>query len=235
VKVLNRLHLHTRRYYALVASLPHLAWVEKLASLPISREQLDLRLQMLHPDDHAQALRMERFLEWEYHKPEFTDADHLAAYQALVAECENDVIAEVLEHRLQVRTVMAALRRRRCGQLPAAGVVWGLGEWQVRIERRWDVADFGLTATFPWLPRAQLCLDQQDPVELQRLLTRVVWTHLDRISQKQDFSFDLVLVYLFKWDIARRWLAHDGQAAVENYRQLLNSALGNHQKIYAGT
>lgn len=60
----------------------------------------------------------------------------------------------------------------------------------------------------------------------------VVWHHLSRLGEGRHFVFDALLVYIFKWDIVRRWLTYGEEQAVERFEQLLEEAIRDHAPLF---
>ncbi len=108
-----------KRYYTLVASLPALP--PRLATartrrLPINRERLRERLCMLDPPDFEVIQQAEDFLEWHRQPVERTDGEVVAWHRKIVEGPYPRTLKEMVDERLSLRTLMAALRRRHLGR-----------------------------------------------------------------------------------------------------------------------
>jgi hypothetical protein len=69
-------------------------------------------------------------------------------------------------------------------------------------------------------------------LELERLLMTVVWNTVDRTAQTDPFGFDVVLAYLFKWDIVKRWLSYERAAARERFDELVTEVMGERGRLF---
>ena len=223
-----------RPYYTLIASLPPLPRFDRAKALPINPERLEARLRMLEPEDASVAERAQDFLRWQRQPMTRTDAWVVRRYRELMAEVANPTLRAMIDYRLQLRTVMAALRRRTRGLgPPRPGENWGAGPFVRWIEQHWQAPDFDLGAVYPWVAEARRLHEVGETLELERLLMGMVWDHLTRLEDGRVFTFDAVLIYLFKWDILRRWLAHDVAGAAARFEALVDRTLGEHGRLFA--
>lgn len=224
------------RYYTLIGSLPYLPHFEQAEHLPINRQRLDRRLTLLHPEDRATVRRVEAILSWQTDPTGRGDAALIADYTQLRATLIDRAVIRMLDHPLEVRTIVGALRRRALGRpAPEPGEAWGIGPWVTRIERQWQRPDFGLASALPWLPRARARLECDDQEGLERLLMGEIWLVLDRIEEAHRFSFAGVLAYLGKWDIVKRRLQATCDVAAARLDALTCEALGEHAALFSGS
>lgn len=221
------------QYYTLVTSLPHLPRFDRAKRLPINREQLEQRLLMLSDADAAVVQLAERFLNWQHQPIERTDEEMVAFHQKVLAASDNPVLHEMIGFRMDMRTVLAALRRRRRGEgPPASDAAWGIGALVQDIWRHWHDSFFRLESRFPWLPEVARLLDEDESLELERRTMNIVWDHLGQIVDFNGFGFDVVLAYLFRWDITARWLSYEPKAAAERFERLVTEAIGNDAVLF---
>lgn len=202
-----------RAYVTLVASLPHLARFDRMTTLPISRERLLDRLEMLHPDDREAVDAAFEFLAWQRQPADRSDGDILTAYEALRARDPHGALSALAEYRLLVRTLMAALRRSVSGRPFPRSARWGLDPWASHVLAHRDHPHFRLQGHFPWIVAAREMLERGDSIGVEHLTMRLVWDHIEARGLDVRFDFDSVLAYLFRWDIVQRWLCHDASAA----------------------
>lgn len=214
-----------QRYYTLIASLPYLPPVTRAKVLPLSRQVLDSRLTLLEPADRALTARAEQFLEWQHQSALIMDREILDQYRMLVHDLGHPALVDIIEQRMTIRSLMAAVRLRQRG-IPPPESPWALPVLQAELERQWQRPDFGMAHRYPWLPGACRLYTSGQAMALQTLLTEVVWHYLSAWEHKHDFTFDQVLVYLFKWDILQRWLSYDESAARRQFRNLADAASG---------
>jgi len=220
-----------RRYYQLVASLPALADFRRTRLLPMSRRRLEERLSLLHGDDLEELMRAERLISWHRQPVSRTTEEIVAMYDEVVAKNRNRELRNVVDFRMNMRTVIVALRLKRRGKAAPPGR-WGTGPYTRMIESRWTEAEFGLGAVFAWIPEAQAFLDQGDAMELEKLLMGQSWKKLSQISDAHPFGFEQVFAFAYKWDILHRWLSYDAEKARERFEELILEVTSDHQNLF---
>ena len=223
----------SRLYYDLVASLPHLPYFEKAGRNPINRDRLNDRLWMLEPEDRQTVRRAGEFLAWQRQPAARTDEEMAAMYGSFQEESPLPLLRKMAGNRMDQRTIMAALRRKRNGlPKPEKGEIWGVGDWVLAIERNWDAPDFKLASVFPWITEARTLLEAGKALDLDRLLMSEEWKWLDGLAHGNEFSFEALLAYLFKWDILDQWLSYKTEAAKERFEELVAEVTGEHYKLF---
>lgn len=208
------------QYITLMCALPHLGDLFTAKETPCSRSKLEARLKMLEAEDAVLLGEIENLLQWSHHPIERSDAEILAHAKQLLPRLrdKSELLAEVVECRLERRTVIAALRRRHRGQAaPGAGTQWGYGRWLKHIVHYWSDPTFRLEGVCPWLPEAERLLREDATVELERLLLRTKWEYLERAGQGRYFDFEAVVLYVLRWNIINRWTGYSGKAAAERF------------------
>ncbi|MEX1315761.1 MAG: DUF2764 family protein [Synechococcaceae cyanobacterium] len=231
------------RYTTLMASLPPLGGLFEAREPAISRLKLTSRIGLLHPDDRTSLDRATGILSQSL-LPEVgdgqpdgsppavrpaagADALLLADAQRFFREVSNPLLRQLVRHRLDQRTIVAALRRRHRGESePPRGQAWGFGPLVATIERNWSEPTLGLGGLLPWIPEAVRLLENDDLVGLERLLFALIWRELDRVGQGHHFDFEAVVVYLARWSLVERWSNYHAAAAAERFRQLVRDGLG---------
>jgi len=223
----------SREYFDLMASLPALPYFEKAERNPLNRSRLWERLRMLEEEDLGRMRRAAEFLAWQHQPVARTDAKMVALYTNFIRRTCTPLLREMVEYRMNQRTVLAALRRRRKGR-PAPGPeeVWGAGPWTLALRQNWADPDFKLAAVFPWLPEARSLLEAGNAIELDRLLFRKEWRWLESLAMDSEFSIEALLKYLFQWDILDLWLSYDAPAAEERFEELVAEVSGEHYKLF---
>ncbi len=223
----------SRDYFTLVTSLPALPPTFEVARPPISRPRLDVRLRMLHADDHRVASRMEGFLRWARLPLHRKSRDILAAAEALLATSDNAVLAEIVAYRVAVRVLVAALRARRLGRPPPVlERGWREADWAYAVRHRGAQRDFGLGGRFPWLEAFLDRMEAGEPMEAERVLLGSTWRHHRALEPSRPFSFDAVLLYLCRWDICDRWSAYGADGASAVFEHLLQEVLGERSRLF---
>jgi hypothetical protein len=221
------------RYATLLASLPHLKppFVSQLT--PLSRLKLENRLSMLDERDWATLQQIEDVLQRSRQPMERTDADIVAAAQELMQALKSSVLREIVSSRLDYRTIVVALRRRKRGEsAPPPGQPWGYGRWVSHIMRYWNQPAFQLDILFPWVLEANRLLNENDAIGLERLLLKVAWDDLERFSQEHRFDFEAVVIYVLRWDLVARWTSYNREAATKRFAALVDTGLEEFAKVF---
>lgn len=221
-----------RRYYQLVSGLPALPYFRHAGRLPLSQLRLEQRLGLLHPDDAADLDRAAELVAWGRQPISRTTEQIATLYDDAVAGTGSDSLRGVLRFRMNMRTVLVALRLRLHGRTPP-DERWGVGPYVRVIESRWGETDFGLAAVFPWIDEARTHLEQGHAMELEGLLMDQSWRLLSDLSDRNPFGFEQVFGFVFKWDILRRWLSYDAEEATKRFETLILEVTRDHQQLFA--
>ena len=218
----------SRSYYTLVASLPPLPSHFDAERVPITRPRLEERLRMLEPADYVIVDQWDHFVRWDQQVIDRTDEDVDEMYKQLQTEISNSTLWQMIEYRMDVRTIVAAVRRRRVG-LPAPS---GVGQWVEHIRRNYQHPEFQLQERFGWIGKFAACLDTGDAQAAQRLLFESNYQYWARLNQQYTFSFEAVLLYLARWEIIDRWTSRDSQAGQERFHTILTETLGEYAHLF---
>jgi hypothetical protein len=159
---------------------------------------------------------------------ERTDSDVAGRYQRLVAQISNPTLRDLIEWRLDMRTIIAALRRRLSGMGPPSGV----GQWVEKIRRHYQHPTFQLQGRYPWIGRFDQLLRDGRALEAQRLIFEVNYREFDQWNPPDMFSFEALLVYLAKWEIIDRWTSLDEAAGRDRFDTILKETLGEYARLF---
>ena len=220
--------IRSNNYFTLVGSLPSLPPGYDVDRPPINDVRLRERLKMLEPEDADRVDRVANFLVWDRQQVEVTDEDVAERFEELMAGNRHPLVREMISTRLEVRTVMVGLRRRRKGMTPPLGI----RPLAQAIARNWEHPTFKLEHRFPWIAEMDSLLKAGDLTAVQRLLHDIGWRHWGRLSERYSpFSFEAVLLYLIRWEIIYRWTRRDAQAGAEKFEKLVTETLGKHANL----
>ena len=210
----------TTDYVTLNTSLPHLGGLFFLTVQPISRIQLDKRLSILSDDDKGLLLKIENLLQWDHLNDVLGEsgkddkliqkAEELLTLLAL--DNRLGTVVDVVQQRLDLRSIIAALRCRKnslVGGREKDREYGSYGHFDDHIRRHWDSSTFGLEYRFPWIKKAQEHLAEQEIVTLEKLLLDISWKSISVAQQDHTFDFVAVVLYVLKWNIAMRWQSYD--------------------------
>jgi len=212
-------------YVMLVASLPALGPMLGSHRPAISAERLQERLGYLDPADRADLEAMRASLSWSRLDLGESDAHFLGRVDALVARLRSPVLRAAVRDRLEIRTLVAALRRRAMGQeAPPAGERWGYGRFVAVIRANWAQPDFGVARTFPWMTKARERLEAGDAAGLERVVLQAAWNAAARHADGHIFDFEAVALYVMRWSMVDRWSRYDVASATARFSALLDAA-----------
>jgi len=222
------------RYYMLMASLPPLPPYFTSDQTPISRLRLDRRLAMLEPDDREELAEIENLMRWDRLPLDITDREILEQAHDFIPRIRGSTLRDVATWRLEVRTVVAGLRRRTMGRPPPSrGDLWGYGRWVRHVEQQWSSSDFGLGGIMPWVAEFSRLIGENDTLGFERELLGVTWQYMSRAVEGHYFSFEAVALYVLRWDIIARWTAYNGELAQQRFNRLVSEGLGEHAELFA--
>jgi hypothetical protein len=214
-------------YYTLVASLPHLPPHFDVDRLPITRPALEERLESLRPEHQQVLQRLFDFLQWDRQPVDRTDQAMVEAYEHLLQTIHNPLVRELVDHRVDIRTIVSALRRRKAEQSPPIGI----GRLVETIRRNWNHPQFNLARQHPWIVLFQERMDTGDAVGAERVLLQVTWENWARLAADYTFSFEAVLLYLARWSILDRWTSKNAAEGRERFERLVEETLGEYAQL----
>ncbi|MEM7053006.1 MAG: hypothetical protein AAF446_00515 [Pseudomonadota bacterium] len=214
-------------YVMLIASLPRPGPLFVLKQTPMSRFKLEQRLRVLTPE-HAQSLKLvEQVLDWGRLRMHTRDEEVIARTRQALNELESETLCNIVKSRLELRTLIAALRMRAAGRaVPPTSRVWGYGGELARITHNWSAPDFGLSRRYPWLAEADRLIRQGDALALERIILEEAYRDLERRGGLHLFDFEAVVIYVLKWNIVDRWARQNADGASRRFDELTETGLG---------
>lgn len=214
-------------YYTLITSLPALPVHFDVERTPISLPRLEQRLRLLRADHVAIIERFRAFMAWDLQPLQRTDEEVVSEYGKLKENIRHSLVLDMVEHRVNMRTIVGALRRRHHRQPPPIGV----GELVTPIRQHWQAPQFGLQRRHPWIASFDEHMSSGDAVAAERILYEVTWTKWTRAANEYTFSFEAVLLYLARWSIIDRWTSRDAAKGQERFDQLIEDTLGEYANL----
>ena len=214
-------------YYTLLTSLPHIDSLFDSKITPISRIQLDRRLAMLPTADRDTLVKVEQLIHWSHLGEDVKEESLINMAPRLTQELSSPDLKELVNWRLDMRTIVAALRRKAKGDQAPTNTRWSYGSRYAYIRRNWSSPTLGLQNTFPWIPAAIECLSRQEYLKLEKVLLEAVWNKLNELGNRHRFDFEAVVVYLLRWNLVARWTAYNGDDAIVRFNHLTELALGS--------
>lgn len=218
----------SRSYYMLIASLPNLPPHFDVEQAPIKRPELVERMRMLHPADTEVIRQVIAFLAWDRQPLDRTDQEVVSTYERLMSSISNSLLREVIEFRMNTRTILAALRRRHAGQSSPPGV----GQWAEHIRRNFQHPAFQLQGRYPWIEPLDRLLAEGDPMRAEHMLFDINYRHWSRRAQQYTFSFETLILYLVRWEVIDRWTSRDAVAGQARFENLITETLGEYARLF---
>lgn len=219
-------------YVMLISSLPKPEALFLAKQPPLSRLKLDARLRVLAPEDATTLKLVENVLDWRRLPMGLSDREVIDRGRAVLSRIENETLQTIVRERLEIRTCVAALRRRARGEgSPPLDRPWGFGRWVGQIARNWTDPSFGLDGVFPWLLEANRLMAENDSVALERLLLEQSYLRLQRLAGEHSFSFEAVVIYVLKWSIVDRWARYNAEVAVRRFDDLTEAGLADYATL----
>ena len=163
---------------------------------------------------------------WGQLKLDDTDAELVHKATRIIEALALQDIKEWQLWRMDFRTVIAALRRRKQGlDAPDSKTLWGYGHYVSHIRRNWNHPTFKLESRFPWLPAAKELLESGDSYGLERHLMSTAWNYYSRQHADKPYSFSDVWLYAVKWDLGDRWCCYNADVAKQHFEELVQAGL----------
>ncbi|MEW4458948.1 hypothetical protein AB1K42_12685 [Roseibium algicola] len=215
------------QYIALVSSLPHLGKLFSRKDVPISGFRLKQRLSMLEPA-HASLLReMVEVTAWAGVAGYDRDIDVILRANKVLADlAAYPDLQHLVGARMETRTLIAALRRRRDGQESAGDIEnWGFGRWCAQVKANWSDPAFGLGHFMPWVGEAHQLMRAGDHIAMERLVLTQVFRQMGHYGNLHEFDFEAVAIYVLRWVIVERWSRYNEADALARLATLVASAL----------
>jgi hypothetical protein len=221
-------------YIMLMASLPPLGDLFGQQQTTLTEIQLQHRLRFLKEQDHQTLSRIEQLVRRSKQPADWTDAQIVMSTKDLLAHLRSRTLKEAVEFVINLRTIVAALRRRKLGEnSPPKQRDWGYSPWIRRIERHWTEPDFGLGSVVPRVPEARRLWDDDDSVELERLILVESWKQFSRLSNRHYFDFPAVVLYVLRWSLINRRVNYDREIAHKRFNSLIDDGIGKFNQLFA--
>jgi len=219
--------MREKNYTALLVSLPHLVNPFRYQSQSITLVQLEKRMNMLDPDDYVRVGVMRDLFYWGRLRLKLDETTLVRRATRFVDELPYPEVRTWLNWRMDVRSVMAAMRRRKLGEPAPTGKDWGFGARRHMIQTNWSSPCFKLENRYPFLPEIHQYLQAGESLKLERVLLESIWRYYQQQSPRNGFGFSAVVLYLAKWDLVDRWYHYDQDKGGRRFDALVSACLPN--------
>ncbi len=213
-------------YYTLIASLPALPPHFDVDRTPMARPRLRQLLKQLNEEDAETIQQLASFFSWDRQLIDQSDEDICKRYDELM-QSQQPLIRDIVNHRINVRTIVAAVRRRRDGFDPPKAV----GEMVKTIQRNWNHPTFGLGQRFPWVEQFSQHMLAGETTKAERAIFEFSWKTWSRMAAQFTFSFEAVPLYVARWEILNRWTTRDLDTGKERFEHLMQETLGEYAAL----
>jgi len=204
-------------YYTLITALPWLPDFEQCKQMPLSRIALDQRLTMLDSFDQQQLSLVEAlyFPDNAYLQGN-TDQQLVTLWRQQADKVVSDILRQRINFSHELMAIIAAFRSRAAG-MENPELFHGLGRWLPRIRKHWFEPGFGLEEFFPPLRKITNAQAKENPALLEQALNQLLWRDLVRTEREAHFSFESVVCFVLRWNIAARHLQQNGDKALQQF------------------
>ena len=223
------------KYTMLIAGLPAPESLFAAKRPPLSRLRLDQRLRVLTEED-AETLRLvENALSWRQLSIATSEDDVIKRGREALNRIKSTTLQQIVRDRLELRTCIAALRRRARGEAAPVNKPWGFGRWVNHIVRNWTDPGFRLDNVFNWLREADRLIKQDDAYGLETIVLQQSYKQLQRAAGTHIFDLEAVVIYVLKWNIVDRVTRYNAEAATRRFNDLIQLGLGEYASLsFAG-
>lgn len=212
-------------YTALLCSLPHLVDPFQYQRQSISLVQLQKRMNMLSYDDYVWLNKVRQIFYWGGISLDQDEVSLVAKANRLMAELHDPDIKSWLLWRMDIRSILAAMRRRKEGQGAPKDFLWAYGNYIHHIQRNWASPCFKLEGRYPFLSDIERHFQAGESYKLEQCLLKVIWHFYKTRTPNKDNGFSAVILYLMKWDLIDRWRQYDKEIGAQRFQQLVSACL----------
>tara|TARA_R110002072_G_scaffold99983_2_gene219955 strand:- start:4296 stop:4967 length:672 start_codon:yes stop_codon:yes gene_type:complete len=212
-------------YTALLCSLPHLVDPFQYQRQSISLVQLQKRMNMLNYDDYVWLNKLRHLFYWGGITLDQDEETLVKIANRFLSEIKNEDIKSWLLWRMDIRSIISAMRRRKEGQSAPKGILWGYGNYIHHISNNWASPCFKLEHRYPFLPEIKKHLQVSKSYDLERCLLTAIWHFYSTRQPTEPYGFSAVVLYLMKWDLIDRWRQYDTEIGAERFSQLVSTCM----------
>ncbi len=217
--------MREKNYSTLLISLPHLVDPFRYQSQSITLVQLEKRMNMLDPEDVVRVRQLRDLFYWGRLTLKADEAVLVRRSNRFLDELPYPQVKEWLNWRMDVRAVIAAMRRRKLGEPAPTGQEWGYGSHRRTIQRNWSSPCFKLEHRYPFLPEIYQHLLAGESLKLERVLLKSIWHFYQQQSPHYSWGFTALVLYLAKWDLVDRWRRYDHEKGAQRFDALVSACL----------
>ncbi len=155
----------------------------------------------------------------------FPEDEVLLQYYIYAIGSKNAEVAAWYQLNFDLQCVMTALVARKNGWV-VSDYVKGEGELCDAL-RTSTAADFGLSASLPFVADIIKIADETDPVEKEKKMDAFKWAWLDEHTFFEPFDITALIAYLARVELLDRWTLLDVEEGRERFTQIIEDLRAN--------
>ena len=155
-----------------------------------------------------------RYIEWlRYGLKSENLTSH---FYRIIRKSSNHVLKTYFTFDLMLRNIQAAYLSRKQSLDPDKYLI---GECEiVEALKKNKAPDFGITSEVEFASRLLHIFDIKDLIEREKALDLLRWEEMDKICTFSYFSMDVILSFIFKSSIIKRWHSLDKKSGEQLFR-----------------
>lgn len=145
-------------------------------------------------------------------------------YRHAIRTCPNKMIREWYKLNLDITNILTAMLARKQGW-NVSDFIKGEGVVQDMIREN-KTKDFDLSLQYDYIQDLMRIVDEEDPVQKEKMIDALKWVWLDEKTFFEPFSIEAVFAYCCKLEMQFRWARLDVEQGKETFRQIIENLRG---------
>lgn len=166
--------------------------------------------------------------EWDYNRNiegYFPEDEIIYQYYLYGStRCRNKFVSEWWKLNLDINNILTAMLAREQGW-NIGDFIKGDGEVQEMIREN-KTRDFDLTCQFDYVKELMKIVDEQDPVQKEKMIDAFKWQWLEEKTFFEPFSVEALFAYMCKLQILERWSKLDVEQGKETFEKIIDDLRG---------
>lgn len=141
-----------------------------------------------------------------------------------IRTCPNRMMRRWYKLNLDITNILTAMLARTQGW-SVGNFVKGEGEVQEMIREN-KTKDFNLAHELEYIPQLMKIVEEDDPVQKEKMIDAFKWVWLDERTFFEPFSMEAVFAYLCKLQMQERWAKLDVEQGKETFQRIIDNLRG---------
>ncbi len=141
-----------------------------------------------------------------------------------IRTCPNRMMRRWYKLNLDITNILTAMLARTQGW-SIGNFVKGEGEVQEMIREN-KTKDFNLAHELEYIPQLMKIVEEDDPVQKEKMIDAFKWVWLDERTFFEPFSMEAVFAYLCKLQMQERWAKLDVEQGKETFQRIIDNLRG---------